>query len=399
MDYNESNKNIYRQIQRRYGIVGNSKPIQDALQKLIQAAPTDLTVLITGETGTGKEVFAKAAHGLSHRKKAPFISVNCGAIPDNLLESELFGHEKGAFTGAHELRKGFFEAADNGTIFLDEIGELPLNTQVKLLRILESGEYSRLGSSKVLKVDVRIVAATNRNLELEVQKGNFRQDLYFRLNNVEINLPPLRDHSEDVPELFEFFSQKVSDKLDINFEGISADAMSILKSMPWPGNIRELRNLTETMVTLEQGAYVTPDTLKSYIPAALPPHTAGPLAEDRSIMSIHKDEDEGFEIGLIFRTLLEIKGEMADMKNMLADTMRQVSDLKNFVQDMNIETVEAEPYEEILEAEEVSSLAEMERNMIEAALRKFEGNRRAAADVLGISERTLYRKISDYGIK
>jgi DNA-binding NtrC family response regulator len=397
MDYNNHNKNIYRQIQRRYGIVGDSKPIQEALQKLIQAAPTDLSVLITGETGTGKEVFAKACHGLSHRKKNPFLSVNCGAIPDNLIESELFGHEKGAFTGAMEQRKGFFESAAGGTILLDEIGELPIATQVKLLRVLESGEFSRLGSSKVHKVDVRVLAATNRDIKKEVEEGNFRQDLYFRLKNVEIFLPPLREHSEDIPELFEYFAEKVSNKLDINFEGISPDAMSILKSMPWPGNIRELRNLTDTMITLEQGNYITPETLKSYVPAALPPRSTEAMGKERSLVSVPKEE-EGFEIGLIFRTLLELKAEVSDIKDMLRTTMHSVTEIKDYMRDINVETVEAEPYEEILDDDEIESLADMEKNMIATALQKYEGNRRQAAKVLGISERTLYRKISEYRI-
>ena len=244
------------EIKNRFGIIGNSPKMLTALEKLIQAAPTELNVLITGETGTGKEVFAKAIHGLSNRKNNPFVSVNCGAIPENLLESELFGNEKGAFTGAVEQRIGFFETAHKGTIFLDEIGEMPVSTQVKLLRVLESGEYSRLGSSAVRKVDARLVAATNRDLEKEVRRGNFRQDLFFRLKSVHIILPPLREHPADIPYLIDFFAEKVCKKLNLFYHGFDNDSLSILKSLPWPGNTRELKNLIETIITLEKGEQI-----------------------------------------------------------------------------------------------------------------------------------------------
>jgi len=219
-------------IQQRYGIIGSSKEIQEALHTLIQVAPTDLSVLISGETGTGKEVFAQALHGLSKRRKNPFISVNCGAIPETLLESELFGHEKGAFTGAIEQRIGFFEAANHGTIFLDEIGDMPYPLQVKLLRVLESGEFSRVGSSTVQKVDVRIVAATNRILTDDVVQGKFREDLMFRLNSVNIQLPPLRLHPEDIPDLVEHFAERTAEKIGVDFKGISNDALSMLQHLP-----------------------------------------------------------------------------------------------------------------------------------------------------------------------
>ncbi|MFM8438114.1 MAG: sigma-54 interaction domain-containing protein, partial [Candidatus Kapaibacterium sp.] len=252
-------------LQNRYGIIGSSDGMMEAKEELAQVAPTDLTVLITGETGTGKEVFAHALHGLSDRKKSPFVSVNCGAIPETLLESELFGHEKGAFTGATEQRKGFFEVADRGTIFLDEIGEMPFGTQVKLLRVLESGEFTRLGSTAVQKVDVRVVGATNRDLEYEVRRGNFRQDLFFRLNTVQIHLPPLRRHPEDVPELAAYFAAKVCERQHLEFRGFDDDAMRLLQHHPWRGNVRELRNLIETVVTIGQGARVTADQVRRYL--------------------------------------------------------------------------------------------------------------------------------------
>lgn len=393
-----SEKNIQRLIQHRYGIIGESQPLQDAIQRLLQAAPTDLTVLITGETGTGKEIFANALHGESLRKKFPFVGVNCAAIPETLLESELFGHEKGAFTGAVEQRKGFFEVANKGTIFLDEIGEIPIGTQVKLLRILESGEFSRLGSSAVHKVDVRVVAATNRELESEVSKGNFRQDLYYRLKSVHIVLPPLRNHVEDIPLLVDFFANRVCTKLAIHFDGISKDSINMLKNLHWAGNLRELRNLIETMVTLEQGAYITPDILNRYIPQALPPHSDYSIPMDSSLVTIPKmDKSKEFELGLIFKTLLEIKSDLNDIKYSIDRTNQRINDIR-------AERYDYKPINEADNDDDFSfshnpiSIAEMEKKLIISALKKFASNRRQAAASLGISERTLYRKISEFNI-
>ncbi len=387
-------------VQDKFGIIGVSKPIQDALKLIVQAAPTDLSVLITGDTGTGKEVFAQAIHGLSKRSKQTILSVNCGAIPETLLESELFGHEKGAFTGAYEQRKGFFEDADKGTIFLDEIGEMPLGTQVKLLRVLESGEFSRLGSTALKKVDVRIIAATNRNLEEEVNRGNFRQDLFFRLNNVHIELPVLRDHSEDIPLLIDYFAKRYTKKLGIEYKGASEDAVSILKGMPWNGNIRELKNLVETLITLEKTDYISAELLRKYIKPSLPPH----VKENNEFASLvpfeQRDEVNNFELGLIFKTLLEIKSEILAIKRGLHLIHSEIEEIKETQSSMQNQVSE---YEEIKEYDfeqkpEITTIAEMERRMIEKSLIKFEGNRRQAADALGISERTLYRKIQEYGL-
>lgn len=387
-----------RLIESKFGIVGRSKPIWDAVQLLMQAAPTDLSVLITGETGTGKEVFANALHGLSNRKKFPFISVNCGAIPETLLESELFGHEKGAFTGATDQRKGFFETAHRGTILLDEIGEMPVGTQVKLLRVLESGEFSRLGSSSVHKVDVRVVAATNRDLEQEVANGNFRQDLFFRLKNVQIILPPLRKHLEDIPLLVEYFAGRIATKLGFKYEGASEDAIQILKSLPWPGNVRELKNLIETIITLEEASYLTPEILQKHIARALPAAEVKPVEESSAMIPITATQGtSGLEFELVFRTLLELKNDMADMKRFLHTMAVRMDDMNEEIRNLEIKS-EAD-FEEIPTVNEDDlRIDEMEKKLIKAALKRFEGNRRLAAESLGISERTLYRKISEYDL-
>ncbi len=383
----------------RYGIIGKSRLMTEVIQKLVQAAPTDLTVLITGETGTGKEIFAKALHGLSNRNKSSFISVNCGAIPETLLESELFGHEKGAFTGAIEQRKGFFESAYKGTIFLDEIGEMPVGTQVKLLRILESGEFSRLGSSALRKVDVRVIAATNRDLTYEVREGNFRQDLFFRLNSVKIELPSLRQHIEDIPLLVEYFAQKVSDKLSLKYDGISDDAVKILQGMNWAGNVRELRNLIETLITLEQATYISPDVLRRHIAPALPPGSREPLATEVSMIPLREyAEPRNIELELIFRTLLEIKNDITDLKRYFITLNAKLEDLKDKILMPEPVISYTDDKDDFKIEDNIIRLEDMEKKLITIALDRFNGNRRQAAQALGISERTLYRKLDDYGI-
>lgn len=389
-----NNKNIYKLLQIKYGIIGESIPMQEAMLTLHQAAPTDLALLITGETGTGKEVFANAVHGLSKRSKYPFVSVNCGAIPETLLESELFGHEKGAFTGAQDQRKGFFEVADKGTIFLDEIGEMPIGTQVKLLRILESGEFSRLGSSEMHRVDVRLIAATNRELEIEVSKDNFRMDLFYRLRSVQIKLPPLREHPEDIPLLIEYFSEKIFKKSNILFDGITDDAMMLLKRLPWHGNVRELKNLIETIIIIEKGKKITSDIITRYLPPSLPPANNNPIAPEISLVpSFGEKSDDKFELGLIFRTLIELKHEINDMKGMLRDVSSSVNDLQ-----LSSSQEVAYKFESDNDEFEIKPISEMEKELITAALNRFDGNRRNAAQELGISERTLYRKIKDYDL-
>jgi len=397
MDNYDIHLSYINEIKKRFGIIGNSPKILEAIEKLIQAAPTELNVLITGETGTGKEVFAKAIHGLSNRKNMPFVSVNCAAIPENLLEAELFGNEKGAYTGAVEQRIGFFETANRGTIFLDEIGEMPLLTQVKLLRVLESGEYSRLGSSVVRKVDVRVVAATNRDLEYEVQKGNFRQDLFFRLKSVHLILPPLREHPTDIPLLIDYYAKNTAKKLNIEYEGIDRDALSIMQSLPWPGNIRELRNLIETIITLEKGALITPEILRKYIPPALPAYQFIATPNEFSLVNVSKTNEFNNDTALIFKTLLEIKSEISTLKIALSEIINSLNKIKS-----NTDNLQIHKYEEInendLKNEENLNINYYEKQLIINALRKFNGNRRLASEALGISQRTLYRKLQEYGI-
>ncbi|MBI2795056.1 MAG: sigma-54-dependent Fis family transcriptional regulator [Ignavibacteria bacterium] len=375
------------------------------MTKLLQVAPTDLTVLITGETGTGKEVFAHALHELSTRKKAPFISVNCGAIPETLLESELFGAEKGAYTGATEQRKGFFEAANHGSIFLDEIGEMPVGTQVKLLRILESGEFSRLGSSVSQKVDVRLIAATNRDLLYDVRRGRFRQDLYFRLNSVNIHLLPLRKHADDIPALVDYFAQRTADRNHLEYQGIDPEALQVLEQLPWHGNIRELRNVIETLVTLEQGAHITRQLLSAYLPKTDDQPVENPRALVK-LSDIHY-QPETADMQTLYRTLLQLAGDVSEMKNVLRHLLSLTFEHQgNGVAStpMNTETPPGKKTEEesISSSESLSSdlnLGRIERVAIEMALRRTQGSRREAARLLGISERTLYRKIDEYNLQ
>ncbi len=375
----------------KFGIVGFNGPMADAIQSLIQSAPTDLSVLITGETGTGKEVFANAIHGLSKRKNKPFVSVNCGAIPETLLESELFGHEKGAYTSADSSRKGFFETADKGTIFLDEIGEMPYGTQVKLLRILESGEFSRLGSSELKKVDVRIIAATNRNLELEVQKNNFRQDLFYRLKNVHIQLPSLNEHIEDIPILLDYFIEKISKKLSITAYPIDRDTVELLKMQNWIGNVREFKNLIETMITLEKTSDITPKILRKYLTPALPPATE--FAKNPNVPVRIKENHES-ELSLIFRTLLELQNNLNEVKHIVVETRKELRDLADEVDKMQYEYKVIEDKEIDVSSFDNMTFDEIEKIIIQNVIDKFDGNRRKAAQSLGINERTLYRKLS-----
>jgi len=387
----QASKLVLKQLAVRFGIIGESPGMVQANSRLLQVAPTDLTVLITGETGTGKEVFAHAVHELSHRKKFPFVSVNCGAIPETLLESELFGAEKGAFTGSVEQRKGFFETANRGTIFLDEIGEMPIATQVKLLRILESGEYSRLGSSDVLKVNVRVVTATNRDLAYEVRQGRFRQDLFFRLNSVNINLPPLRQHVEDIPLLVGYFASRVAEKINVEYQGIEDPSLSLLQSLSWPGNVRELRNLVETMVTLEQGARISPEIVERYLPA--PSQNEHLSANSMAIVRVPDAQTSGndADVQILYRTLLQLSADVTEIKTVLRSLLNMSVDVQNSP------APTPEPPANLPQQADLD-LSAMEKKAIETALRRTQGNRRESADLLGISERTLYRKIDEYGL-
>jgi len=365
-------------------IVGESVAMREITDVVAQVGPTDITVLITGESGVGKEVIAKAIHTSSGRSKKPLVTVNCGAIPEGIIESELFGHERGSFTGASEQRKGYFELADGGTIFLDEIGELPLAAQVKFLRVVENGEFLRVGSSVPRHVDVRIIAATNRELEAEVRQRRFRQDLYFRLRSVNIVVPPLRERPEDIPLFFERFVEETCAKHGIKFRGISDGAMELLKEYHWPGNVRELRNVVETLLVLEGGKFIDAGVaqkyLKEYRVKQEERHLPVPVGK-----SVEQAERE-----LILRALLDIKGNIMELKNII---VQQGQAIESAYQSPGGEGYASNPSEE-----PDLSLEEMERKMIAEALERHKGNRRIAARVLNISERTLYRKIKEYGL-
>ncbi len=366
-----------KKFQRQFGIIGESLEMQELVQVIQHVAPTDITVLVTGESGVGKEVIAQAIHGASKRAKKTMVTVNCGAIPEGIIESELFGHERGSFTGASGERKGYFELADGGTIFLDEIGELPLATQVKLLRILENGEFLRVGSSVARKVDVRVIAATNKDLEAEVRNGNFRQDLFYRLRSVNVRIPALRERKEDIPLLFEKFVEEFSVKNGIRFGGMTSAATAFLQQYYWQGNVRELRNVVESMLVLERGKKMDVDDIKKYL--RMPP-------DERNLSMVVSKTNDFDERQLLYRALIELKNDMLDVKNILK-SMIGMNGSSNGNQNVSSNAIQ-----------ENLSLEEMERRMIETALKKYHNNRRLAADELRISERTLYRKIKEYGI-
>jgi DNA-binding NtrC family response regulator len=374
------------QFQQQHGVIGDSVEIKEIVDVIQQVAPTDLTVLITGESGTGKEVIAKAIHQASKRAHKPMISVNAGAIPEGIIESELFGHEKGAFTGAGETRKGYFELADGGTIFLDEIGELPLATQVKFLRVLENGEYMRVGSASPRKVDVRVIAATNKDLESAVRQGNFRGDLFFRLRSINIRIPALRERKEDIPLFVSEFAKQVCEKNNISYAGISDEAMSVLERYHWPGNVRELKNVIESMLVIERGKRIDINNVKKYLKEF---HDNG-----RNLPVFTHKSPEQAERELIYRALLEVKNDIMDIKNLL--DQRRVTSAVSVNQNYVEASIDTDNHEK---GEHFVPLDEMERRMIIGALERYEGNRRLASKALNISERTLYRKIKEYGLE
>ena len=393
-------------IKQKFGIVGNSTPLNHAIEVAVQVAPTDMTVLISGESGTGKESFSKIIHSISKRKHGQFIAVNCGAIPEGTIDSELFGHEKGSFTGANESRKGYFEVTDKGTIFLDEIGEMPLSTQSRLLRILENGEFMKVGSSKVQKTDVRIIAATNVNLEDAVRNKKFREDLFYRLNTVPIIVPPLREREEDISLLFRKFASDFSDKNHINPIRLSEEAKKELMKYRFPGNIRELKNITEQMSVLEIERNVDLETVKKYIPDTnnLPALTNKNLDSD----------DENYnERDILYKILFDLKNDVTEMKKIIDnilntnDNVHLESKDTELIEERKILINETnnhnnENYQEVTEVEfdgESLSIEKKEKELIIKALRKNRNKRKYAAKDLGISERTLYRKIKHYNIE
>ena len=407
-------------IKQRFGIIGNFEGLNRAIDIAGQVAPTDLSVLITGESGTGKEIFPQVIHNYSTRKHGQYIAVNCGAIPEGTIDSELFGHEKGSFTGATESRKGYFEVADGGTIFLDEVAELPLSTQVRLLRVLETGEFIRVGSSKVQKTNVRVIAASNIDVVRAIDNGKFREDLFYRLNTVPIKIPALRDRGEDIFLLFRKFAVDFAEKYRMPAIRLDSEAKNVLLNYSWPGNVRQLKNITEQISIIESEREILALTLRNYLPdyggVKLP-------------AVIKKDEDKSFssEREILYKILFDMKSDMNDLKKLVYDLLRR-GEIDVTYQDTNSRVgknlfneadgeangqrdTESPPVdfsshqtrthiqdtEEIIE--ESLSLSDKEVEMIKKALEKYNGKRKMAANELGISERTLYRKIKEYGIE
>lgn len=416
-------------VKQRYGIIGNSELLNRAIDIAVQVAATDLSVLITGESGVGKENFPQIIHQFSHRKHGSYIPVNCGAIPEGTIDSELFGHEKGSFTGATADRKGYFEVADGGTIFLDEVGELPLSTQVRLLRVLEAGEFIKVGSSKIQKTNVRVVAATNREMKQAIREGRFREDLYYRLNTVPIFVPPLRDRKEDIVLLFRKFASDFADKYRMPPIKLTDEARMMLTNYYWHGNIRQLKNITEQISVIEQHREISADILRNYLPnedmERLPALFTGHNALDQKTFNNERE--------ILYQVLFDMKKDMNELKKLVHDIMNgqpapmqhydvdfgsQLSDKKDVIlsnqerdtdkkymkgnafhtnpDDVNY--MEAEVFQDVEPVHEPVSLEEMERQMIRKTLEKHRGRRKAAADELKISERTLYRKIKEYGL-
>ena len=386
-------------LQKTSGIIGNTEAIQEVLEMIVQVGPVDITVLVTGESGTGKEKVAKSIHKSSKRTHEPLIIVNCGAIPEGIIESELFGHKKGAFTGAGDDRKGYFETANKGTLFLDEIGETPLETQVKLLRVLENGEFIRVGDSNTLHTDVRIIAATNKNLESLVKKGDFRQDLYYRLKTVSIHVPALRQRIEDLSLFVERFALEFTRTNDIVYRGFMPEAIRLMKQYNWPGNVRELKNFVESILVLEKGERVTSEMVERKLRPSLEtalqnPHL--PVLVDQS--------PERVENELILRQLFLLRQDVEIIRKVMNeqeignDTLRYINES---VQDVPV-TMEIDSQADTLirpDAIGDMTLEDLEKEAIKRTLKFFNKNRRAAARSLGMSERTLYRKINDYGLE
>jgi transcriptional regulator with PAS, ATPase and Fis domain len=407
-------------IKQRFGIIGSFEGLNRAIDIAAQVAPTDLSVLITGESGTGKEIFPQVIHNYSSRKHGQYIAVNCGAIPEGTIDSELFGHEKGSFTGATESRKGYFEVADGGTIFLDEVAELPLSTQVRLLRVLEAGEFIRVGSSKVQKTNVRVIAASNIDVPRAIDNGKFREDLFYRLNTVPIRIPALRERGEDIFLLFRKFAVDFAEKYRMPAIRLDSEAKNILLNYSWPGNVRQLKNITEQISIIESEREITGVTLRNYLPD---------YGSVKLPAVIKKDDEKSFssERELLYKILFDMKSDMNDLKKLVFDLISR-GDIDVTLQNGNSQVINnlfreanggaeeshgSEPQStgfsahqtrnDIQDTEEIFeeslSLADNEMEMIKKALEKYKGKRKLAANELGISERTLYRKIKEYEIE
>ncbi|TDT43776.1 regulatory Fis family protein [Maribacter spongiicola] len=422
-------------IKQRFEIIGQDPKLNRAIEKAMQVAATDISVLVTGESGVGKESIPKIIHSLSHRKHAKYIAVNCGAIPEGTIDSELFGHEKGAFTGATQTRSGYFEVADGGTIFLDEVGELPLTTQVRLLRVLENGEFLKVGSSQVQKTDVRIVAATNVNMFEAIKKERFREDLYYRLSTVEINIPPLRERQDDIHLLFRKFASDFSQKYKMPTIRLDDHAVSLLIKYRWPGNIRQLRNIAEQISVLEENRAISASTLHGYLPNNTSSNLPAVVSNSKS------DSDFSNEREILYKVLFDMKGDLNDLKKLTMELLKNndsekvQKDNENLIRkiygnedeedaDIDHDPQEEKPrsllhlpepkkeetsiiqdsyedkyhFAEEIQEEETLSLQEKEVELIKKSLERNRGKRKAAATELGISERTLYRKIKQYDL-
>lgn len=390
-------------VKQRFGIIGNAEALNNAIGIALRVAPTDLSVLVTGESGVGKEFFPRIIHAFSARKHNKYIAVNCGAIPEGTIDSELFGHEKGSFTGATEAHKGYFEEADGGTIFLDEVGELPLSTQVRLLRVLQSGEFLRVGSSKVQTTNVRVIAATNNNLLKSIENGRFREDLYFRLNTVPIHVPALRERKEDIPLLFRKFAADVAVQYKMPSIALDDDAKELLKNYYWRGNIRQLKNVAEQISALEKSRIISAEILRTYLE---PNQSAAPTM---SYNSGSGASDFATERELLYKILFDMRSDINDLKRMLSSLMQgNVAQPQPTSEVMNLlpPTVVARPEDvDYAESEEIveespkeMTKADMQREQILRALRNNKGRRRDAAKDLFLSERTLYRRMKDLGI-
>ncbi|MBR6093298.1 MAG: sigma-54-dependent Fis family transcriptional regulator [Bacteroidales bacterium] len=393
-------------IKQRFGIIGNDPALNRAIEVAVQVAATDLTVFINGESGTGKDVFPQIIHQNSVRKHGPYFAINCGAIPEGTIDSELFGHEKGSFTGAYDTRKGYFEVADGGTLFLDEVGELPLATQARLLRVLENGEFIKVGSSKIQKTNVRVVAATNVDIPMAIEKGRFREDLYYRLNTVPIHIPALRERKDDIKLLFRKFASDFAEKYHIPAVTLTPEALTMFEKYRWDGNIRQLKNVTEQISIIETERIITPEILKNYLP------------EQTALPAIFKDESKADSISerdILYKVLFDMKKDIAELRKTVDEltagqiptttqiatpikaTVINSSRNTNLVEYENTQDAEVEYLQEKPAIDNLS-LQDKENEVIIKALQKHNGKRKDAAKELGISERTLYRKIKEYNI-
>ena len=396
------NETLLQRIKQRYGIVGNAEGLNRAIDVALKIAPVDLSVLIMGENGVGKEIFPRIIHDNSARKTKKYFAVNCGAIPEGTIDSELFGHEKGAFTGAVEKREGYFSVADGGTLFLDEVGELPLQTQARLLRVLETGEFIPVGSSQVKKTDVRIVAATNVNMDRAISDGKFREDLYYRLNSILITIPPLRERGEDATLLFRKFALDMSEKYKMPPIRLTEDAKAVLMHYSWPGNIRQLRNVAENMSVTAEEREITAEVLRQYIPEERP--------HNQLVVSDPQVKEHSFENEreILYQILFDLRRDVSELKKTVNEQLKgqscDLSDRKGLPA-FNSHYVDPQTFaeaEEVRDAEEAKptlSLEEQERKAIDRVLKQNKGNRKLTAEQLGISERTLYRKIKEYDLE